>query len=165
MSSVCIDTHVLIWGLKEQSEPSQEEMILKSKRFLKNLEENGIQIMIPSPAYAELLMVIPPDLHPLFGNLISKSFMITPFDAQSASVFAEIWQSKSNVIEELKRHPHNTRAMLKADCMIVSIAVARNAMCIYSEDEGVKKFAEGFIEARSIPAIPEQLTFLVSENE
>jgi len=40
MKKVCLDTHILIWGVKGESTPGQEDMISKAKQFFKWLE-NG----------------------------------------------------------------------------------------------------------------------------
>lgn len=46
---------------------------------------------------------------------------------------------------------------MKIDRMIVATAVSRKADCIYSEDEGLKAFAEGYIPVYPIPYIAKQV--------
>jgi predicted nucleic acid-binding protein len=37
--------------------------------------------------------------------------------------------------------------------MIAATAIARGAKCIYSEDAGLKKFAQDYIDIRPLPSI------------
>ena len=48
---------------------------------------------------------------------------------------------------------------MKADYLIMATALAKGADCIYSEDAGLKKFAQGHINVRPLPNI-EQRTSL-----
>ena len=75
----------------------------------------------------------------------------------TASHFSRIWQAKkaSNTIQELLS-AGKTKQELKADSMLVAIAVSRGAECIYSHDEGVRKFGEDYILVQEIPFIPKQ---------
>lgn len=160
MKTVCVDTHILIWAIKEQASPGQEDLVPKAKRFLRYLESEKLIVLIPSIVVAELLMRVPPDLHPMVTNLLDKSFVIPSFDLQASTHFARIWQDRQNegVIEELQLNYQAKREELKADCMIVAIAIANGAECIYSHDNKLKIFAEAHIQVIEIPNIPEQQT-------
>ncbi len=92
MKTVCLDTHILIWGIKEESSPGQENMIPKAKLFLKWLDDNGIMAIIPSVVIGELLMPVPPEKHDEVYGILNK-FRIASFDAAAASCFAKIWQN------------------------------------------------------------------------
>lgn len=161
MEIVCLDTHLLIWGIKEESTEGQEEMIQKTKLFFKWLDENGIKAMIPSVVIGEFLMLIPHEMHDKITNFFQKNFIVVPYDTASASCFAKIWQKKNSdgTIEKLKNDIPATRAKLKADCQIVATAITHGASCIYSYDEHLAKFAEGYIEVKQIPDIPKQMQF------
>ena len=56
---VCLDTMILIWGVKRESTPGQELKIKNAVAFLKDLEEQGAQIIIPAPVLAEVLTRVP----------------------------------------------------------------------------------------------------------
>jgi predicted nucleic acid-binding protein len=159
MQLVCLDTHILIWGIKEEATPGQEEMIHKTKLFFKWLDDNGIKAIIPSVVIGEFLMLIPSDEHEQVNNFFQMNFIVVPYDTASASYFAKIWQDKTTdgTIDKLKNNPLATRAKLKADCQIVATAITHGASCIYSYDEELAKFAEGYIEVKQIPDIPEQM--------
>lgn len=157
MSLVCLDSHILIWSIKEEATPGQETMIPKSKAFLRWLDDTDTKVLIPSVIVAEFLMRIPPEIHTTVNNLLQRDFLIAPFDVQAAAYFSKIWQAKKEqrIIRELISSG-KTRQELKVDSMIVAIAVARGASCIYSYDEGLEKFANGYIDVRKIPELPEQ---------
>lgn len=157
MNLVCFDSHVLVWGVKEQATPGQEEMIPRTKAFIRKLQEDRIHVLIPSVVIAEFLMPIPLDVHATVINLFDRAFVVVPFDAAAASQFARIWSSNKGqeLVSSLIRNG-STRAELKTDSLIVATAVSHNAECIYSHDDGVKAFAQGFIEVRKIPFISEQ---------
>ena len=159
MNLVCLDTQILIWGVKGQASSGQEGMIPKAKSFLRYLDKSGIRSLVPAIVLAELLMPIPPHSRQAFSEFMQKNFIVLPFDTKAAVHFAEIWQSKKEqqVIDELMQNPEIAKAHLKADCMIVAIALARGASCIYSHDEDVQRFGEGYIEVREMFDIYEQL--------
>ncbi|RKZ83101.1 MAG: hypothetical protein DRR19_19610 [Candidatus Parabeggiatoa sp. nov. 1] len=86
---------------------------------------------------------------------IEEKFMVIPYDAMAAIEFAKIWQSKQedDTIQAL-RHDGFSKHHLKVDSMIVATAKTRKASCIYSHDQGLKKFASGYIEVKEIPSLP-----------
>ena len=45
MSIVCLDTHIVIWGIKKEASDGQENLILQAENFLKWLDENKKKIM------------------------------------------------------------------------------------------------------------------------
>lgn len=161
MKLVCLDNHILIWGIKEEATPGQENMVPKAKRFFRWLDEEGIRAVIPSNVIAEFLMLIPHEEHGEVINLFNKYFVVVPFDAAAASCFAKIWRERNDdgTIDQLKQDGA-TKAKITFDCQIVATAITHGASCIYSYDEDLAKFAEDYIEVKQIPDIPEQMHLL-----
>lgn len=157
MSLVCLDNHVLIWGIKEQPTDGQEEMVSRTKAFIESLNNDETIVLIPSVVIAEFLMPVPSEFHAMVINLFNKNFIIAPFDALAASKFSLIWNAYKPP-DEAKELIDNqaTRAELKADSMIVATAIARKADYIVSHDTWLKTIAKNFIEVKEIPFIPEQ---------
>jgi len=152
----CLDTHILIWGIKQQAAPSQRYMIDRTINFLQWMENESHRILIPAPVLAEFLMKIPVEEHPAVVRAFEKRFIVSPFDALAASKFAAIWQTNGRKYHtEVSEHAPG-REEVKVDCMIVAIAVANRASVLYSEDPHVQKIADGFITVREIPQIPQQ---------
>ncbi len=167
MGLVCLDTHLLIWGVKEEAEAGQESMIPKTKAFLKHLDRSGDKVAIPSIVLGEFLMRVPADDHAQIINYLTRKFIILPCDLIAASMFARIWRSKQddNTYDRLREDFSASREELKADCFIVATAVAHNASCIYSYDPKLAKFAEGYIEVKEMPNLPVQLELYPTSTE
>jgi len=158
MPLVCLDTQVIIWGIKEQATSGQEDMVAKAKAFIESLDGDEVQALIPAMVVAELLMKIPYSLHPMVNNLFQQSFIVAPFDLQASSIFGKIWQEnkEDGLTEKLMESESASRSELKTDCFIVATAVAQGAECIYSHDVKLAKYAAGHIQVREIPTIRTQ---------
>lgn len=153
---VGIDTHVLIWGIQRTAASSQTDMIERTVNFLAWLQNEQQVIIVPAPVLAEFLMRIPAEEHNRVSQEIQSRFIVPPFDAATASMFARIWQANKN-----NGFPSESdgRERVKTDSMIIAVAVVNKAKILYSEDPGLQKSAKDFIETRGIPSVPRQLTF------
>jgi predicted nucleic acid-binding protein len=154
MNLVCFDTHIVIWGVRGKATLGQEDNIEKAKYLISMCDKDGIKIMIPSVVVAEVLCALEPRLHSAVSELMHRRFIVPPFDTQAALHFAEMWRNKKNIKDE----SGISRAEMKADFMITATALARGANCIYSEDSGLKKFAQGYIDVKSLPNVENQMS-------
>lgn len=166
MKLVCLDNHALIWGIKEEATDGQELMIPRAKAFIESLDNKNYGVLIPTIVIGEFLMRVPSDMHAIVMNLFNRSFIIAPFDMIAASKFAEIWQNKKSqqIADELFKSGR-TREELKADRMIVAIAVSRRAECIYSHDKALRAFAQGYIDVKEIPFISKQTSAFEADKQ
>ena len=154
----CLDTHVLIWGVKQQAKPSQQHMIERTSNFIQWMENERHTVVVPAPILGEFLMNIPPANHSAITSVFAKRFVIAPYDARAAAIFATIWQKNGKMYRNrVKDEP--TREEVKVDCMLVAVAMANNASVLYSEDPHVHELAAGFVTVREIPQIPTQTKF------
>lgn len=153
VSSVCLDTNVLIWGIKRQAEQGQEHMIERASRFIHHLDKRGVRCTVPSVVIAELLMPLPVSEHRSFVALVSENFIVPSFNTITASFFAKVWQNKKGQIQI-------PRQEMKFDAMVVATALSVGATCIYSNDPHIVSIAQGHIDCKDIPAVPEQERFL-----
>lgn len=113
--------------------------------LLETLQEDGETIIIPAPALSEFL-VLAKDDGPKYLEALNKNplFDIKPFDQMAAIELAamRIKSEKALSKNAIKRQsPAETRAKISFDRQIVAIAIVNRAHTIYSEDEGVAKFA------------------------
>mgnify|MGYP001207976854 CR=1 FL=1 len=161
MKVACLDTHVLIWGIKEEAEPGQEQMIPLAKALLSKLDEEKVPVVVPSIVLAELLMRIPKSEHEPFIGKLQKRFIISPFDAKTASLFGDLWIKKNQIRKE---DPECTKNHLKVDLMIVASAVNSGSDRIYSQDDHVIKASVDCIECSGIPLEETQLKFDLRES-
>lgn len=155
MALVCLDTHILVWGIKHEATPGQEARIPQAAAFFRHLRAEGIGVLLPSIVAAELLIRVPPEEHPHISRYLQKNFIIAPFDLPAAAYYAKLWHYHR--VQGTRREEPISRAELKADFFIVSVALARHADLIYSHDTGLRKFAAGHIEVRDMPILSTQL--------
>jgi predicted nucleic acid-binding protein len=144
MALICFDTHIMIWGVKKEASLGQEANIEKAISLIKKCETDGDDIMVPSIVLAEFLCGVDPILQHEVAEFIRTTFIVPPFDAQAALKFTEMWNNKQNRGQQI------SRAEMKADYMIIATAVVKGADCIYSEDQGLKRFAQGFINVKPL---------------
>jgi predicted nucleic acid-binding protein len=158
MKQLVVDTHILIWGIKEQAEPGQEEMIERARQFIDQCKTEGTHILVPSVVVGELLTAIEAQFHPMTLNLLQSAFVVPPYDAAASAIFARLWQKKqeSGEIEKIRRELSATRQELKADCMIVATAVAQRANALYSHDAKLASFAAGEMTVLEVPRLQAQ---------
>ena len=150
---VCLDSQVIIWGIKRQAEHDQSDMIAIATDFIKHLSDEEYEVIVPSPVLSELMVRMPLDKHAAFVDYMQSNFMIAPFDALAAVKCAEMMAAYRSD-EELKQYREEnkiTNATIKYDYQIAAIACVGNCECIYSYDKGLKNFASGHIEVRQIP--------------
>ena len=152
---VCIDAHILIWGVRRYAEPGQEMFIPRAEYFLNKCQKEGINIVVPSIVLAELLAGVSFDVARELARTMQKRFMIVPFDARAAEEFGQMWRRwKENNPNGSMNSEGFTRQQLKADYMILATAIVRGAWCIYSHDNAMKRFADGYIEVVELPEMP-----------
>lgn len=151
---ICLDSHFLIWGIKQQATSGQEDMVGKTLKFFEWLEEEGESVIIPAPIITELLVRVPADKHAEFLTVIQETFQVVPFDTAAAVLCAKMWAEKKDNQELKKYREENsiTREEMKYDFQIVSVAVTRGCKAIYSYDKPLAKFADGYIDVRQIPS-------------
>jgi predicted nucleic acid-binding protein len=152
----CLDTHILIWGVKKQAKSTQHEMIDRTINFLQWLENEGHTILVPAPVLGEFLMRIPAQEHQAVTKVFEKRFVVSPYDVSTTSIFAALWQNNQDLHRISSEEDKPTREEVKVDCMIVAVALANKAHVIYSEDPHIQRISNGKIDVRSIPRIPRQ---------
>jgi predicted nucleic acid-binding protein len=108
------------------------------------LEESKTKIIIPSPALSELLVrADAAGLAYLQKLHESKAFKIEPFDERAAlEVALAIRQIVSLMGKKSKKKMVETWAKVKFDHQIVAIAKVNGCTNLYSDDEGIRNFAE-----------------------
>jgi predicted nucleic acid-binding protein len=150
---VCLDTHILIWGMQEHASPGQEDLIQRAKYLFSELTQAKTKALVPSVVIGEFLLGIPVTTHPTVLNIMRQTFITAPYDLQAAARFAALWHEReaSNLIKTLRDERQATRAELRADCMIVATALAQQAACIYSHDRTLATFAGDAIPVLELP--------------
>ncbi|MFN8446501.1 MAG: PIN domain-containing protein [Caldilineaceae bacterium] len=153
MAVVCFDTHVLIWGIKQEAQPSQREMIEKANALIRECQDKKDSVIIPAVVVAEMLCSVPHETHQRFFQILNESFMIVPFDARAALINARIWQEQKTLREEFREQQINRQA-IKIDIQIAAIAIASGCNILYTEDAPLYRLAERYIDVKKISEIP-----------
>lgn len=159
MNLVCFDSDVLVWGVLGREQAGFEEMLTRVPAFIRQLDDEGRRILVPSVVVAELLLGLPTERHPKFLEAMSRNFFVAPFDVSAATAFAELWQQRrtDGTVKSLQNAtPRRTKTELKADAMVIATAISRSATEIYSHDQGLKAMAGSRIRVFSIPRVERQ---------
>jgi predicted nucleic acid-binding protein len=147
---VCIDSHIVIWGIKNQSEPSQNAMREKAKIFLEQLDQNKIQVLIPAIVIGETLIKEMEQKHPVFVKVFSENFIVGDFNIGAAQIYARIMKKRLEKDKSTEK--------IKFDMAIAATAIFYGASCIYTYDPDLN-YVNDIIEIRQIPDIYTQSAF------
>jgi len=156
MKRICLDNHILIWGVRGISTPGQEVMISRATTLLEELDENDVDILVPAVVVSEFLAGVPKERHTELLNVLNGRFQLPPFDVRAAAVAAAIWRDSAardpNLRERVREaFPETKSAKIKADVQILATALARNADVLYTHDGPLRTIADGLIEVRELP--------------
>lgn len=158
MIRVCLDNHILIWGVRGYATPGQEDRVVRTRELFEELDEMDAEVIVPSVVVAEFLAGVPKAQHVGLLEVLHRRFQIPPFDVRTAAVAAELWRDAAarnpNLKELIKEaFPGTERAKIKADMMILASALARKADVLYTNDGPLRKVAEERIEVRDLPPL------------
>ena len=165
MKKVCLDNHILIWGVRGVATPGQEDHVERARQLFDDLDQSDSRVMIPSVVVAEFLAGVPKSQHGNLLDVLNRRFQIPPFDTRTAAVAAELWREAAERNPHLKAQvreafPGTEKAKIKADLMVLATALARNAEILYTHDGPLAKVAEGRIEIRELPPLRPKQTDL-----
>lgn len=135
----------LIPGSKPPTDPNTGQPITfcetRVKHLIEKLNNSGNVILVPTPVLTELLGGAGAAQDALMKAFHKGNrFRVADFDQRAALELAIMlgdWYDAKK-----PRDRNETAAKLKFDRQIVAIAKANNADTIYSDDQGLQKFAE-----------------------
>jgi predicted nucleic acid-binding protein len=154
-----LDTNALIWAMKDECTPGQEDMKRRARLALREIERSKLGIVIPSIALAELVSPMSDRQAGDFIAAAEEQFLIAPFDARAASVAAKLWREHKKFPESEKLK----RSILKADALIIASAHCAGAAVFYSHDRACRKLASTLMDGRDLPDHAEELFDEVNE--
>ena len=159
---VSLDTQIMIWGIKKQATPTQIEMIEKAIRFIDKLDKERARIIIPAVVIGELLSNVPQEKYQEVLDCLTSNFQVQPFDFKSALLYANRFYEykQKNNPEAIFESDSGNRQKIKADLMIVASAKSADVGILYSNDNDIIKYSEGFISAKNMPEVSGQLSLL-----
>jgi predicted nucleic acid-binding protein len=148
---VLFDAGILIKLLDAKTPDGQRE---KLDYLIATLQKTKTKILIPTPALSEFYVKADPDV---LANFKGKSaFIIASFD-EKAALECSISVADAILSRDKKAaQPDAPWQKIKFDHQIVAIAKCNGATTIYSEDAGLRKFAELLgLEALSTDDLPD----------
>lgn len=153
----CIDSNIVIWGIKKQATAGQEQMIARAEQIFSKADELEDYIVIPTVVLSEILAPELPQIRAKYIEIFKKHFIVAPFDERAALKYAEIMHERFEEVKNLANSTNNPRQKTKVDHMIIATALVYNANAIYSTDIGLKTFALGLIDVRDLPPLKQDL--------
>jgi predicted nucleic acid-binding protein len=97
MAIVCFDTHVLIWGVKNEASSSQQAMIERAIALIQQCTDRKDVVLVPAVVVGEALCNVPAGMQESLFRTLSEQFLIVPYDARAALINARIWQEQAVV--------------------------------------------------------------------
>ena len=122
------------------------------------IQRSGEKILIPAPALAEVLIGLEDDGPAVIERLSRSSWLkIAEFDTMAAVELAAMTREAIRAGDK-KDGSASPWQKVKIDRQIIAIARSRSATTIYSDDEGVAKFASNVgiqvVQTWSMPLPP-----------
>jgi predicted nucleic acid-binding protein len=111
--------------------------------LIETLDKERDQIIIPAPVLSEFLILAGKDGPKYLDEINRKGiFRIEAFDTRAAVELAAVELTIKRTKADKRDGAQGTWAKVKFDRQIVTIAKVNRATKIYSDDEGVEKFAK-----------------------
>jgi predicted nucleic acid-binding protein len=147
---ICFDTMILVWGVQGAARSAQEEMIERTRRYLRSLQEGNTKIMVPTAALTEYLQGFELEDRKRQLQALERHFVIPAFDLPAAYLAAGLARKAGNV----KGIPRQT---VKTDIQIIATAIVNRAERIITDERAhFEQLADGKIEISEVPTIHEQ---------
>jgi predicted nucleic acid-binding protein len=110
--------------------------------LIEQLEASKTKIVIPAPAFSELLVRADKARNDIIENIQKSSvFRIVPFDTMAAIELAEMTRIAIDNGDK-RSGGEGSWAKVKFDRQIIAIAKVAGASTIYTDDKGLQSFAE-----------------------
>jgi len=134
---VLFDAGILIKLLDARTPDNQRERL---DYLLATLQKSKTKILIPTPALSEFYVKSDPDV---VANFKGKSaFIIASFDEKAALECSISVADAVRSGDKKAAQPDAPWQKIKFDHQIIAIAKCNRATTIYSEDSGLRRFAE-----------------------
>jgi hypothetical protein len=139
--------------------------------LIQEIEAALEQVVVPAPALSELLVTDGVDVQDVLTTLRGSAFIrIESFDERAAVELAMRLREARKAGDQREGLPITKNAM-KFDRQIVAIALVSGSNILYSDDDGVVKFAAGCglivkrVSDLPIPAPQQVFTFPAAESK
>lgn len=161
MAIVCLDTNILIWGVRKKATHGQEKNIERAMDLLSLLELRKDKVMTTSLCVAEAAVGVAQERLPAFIDAVNHCLMVVPFDNLAVTYYHYIYNKYKETAPQLKGEEYK-RINVISDMKIAAAAVSHGAQIIYSNNcRDFNKIAFGLFTVEDMPPpIPKQLNLL-----
>lgn len=123
--------------------------------LVRELESAKEQILVPAPTLCEVLATEGIDVQGVLATLRSSAFIrIGDFDERAAVELAARLRAAINAGDP-REGVRITKSAMKFDRQIIAISLVNGARVLYSDDDGVEKFAAGCgLAVKRVPDLP-----------
>jgi hypothetical protein len=143
-------------------------MVPLARKFLEKVDREQALLIIPAVIIAEISVRMAPEELEIFMRMLPEKSLIAPFDQLAAQKFGVLWRNNETKYNRMRADKEITKPALKFDLQVLSIALAQNATCIYTEDEPFIKIASDNIPigrlSEFVPAPPAQKSLFDLES-
>lgn len=145
---VVFDTSMVVLFIDEKSkapiDPTTGKPVTECRErieeLIKTLGKSRTRILIPTPVLSEFLVKSGPNKDKYLTEFLStNNFLVAPFDLRAAVELALIEDGDTK--SGRKIDPAQTKAKVKFDRQIISIAKVQGATTIYCDDVGLANVA------------------------
>jgi predicted nucleic acid-binding protein len=152
---ICFDTGPVIWGVQGFATPGQEDMIDRTRKYIRHLDKKGQRVMIPALVLAEYLLGFELKEQDQQRQMIEQFFFVPSLDVPAAHLAARLLKNPQ-VVQSVRQGGQVGRQQLRIDALILATAIVNQAEKVISNDNHIHKLAQGLIPVEEVPDIPEQ---------
>lgn len=152
----CLDTMILVWGVRRECTPGQEDRLQAADALFEQFENDGTRLLIPAPVLSEYLVRVPRSQWEDVLSVFKAEYIIGTYDAKAAMIAAELHTRRVETLKPEEIADLGGRRELKVDCQVVAVAMSNGADVLYSDDKGVKHIADNRIRVVRLADIPVQ---------
>lgn len=154
MAIVCLDSNILVWGIRKDSTPGQEAKIKFAEELFSNIADEKHSIIIPAICVAEASIGVTDRQDAgLFIKKLQQVSIIKPFDALCALRYYDVYNQHANKMPDWQANEGCRRINLATDIKILATALANRADILYTDNLGdFNRIADGFdIQIQGLP--------------
>lgn len=147
-----IDSQIFIWGIKEEANDGQTDMIDKAKALISHLAAKRVFIVVPAIVLGECILNVDDANKADFVAWVKDRFRVVPFDSGAVVAYSRVAARSRKLTKAVRSDdPHRTSQRTKVDCFVLASAIAAGASTIYTCDSFFEKVAGDDISVESMP--------------
>lgn len=132
---ICLDAHVLIWGIRNEAVTGQESMCERARQLISWLaQQKNFEVTLPSIVVAEAIARANDEQARAALRAFRRDWIVLPFDEHSAVEARRVFQRFDQRRKEGAPKPP-CRDCLMGDVKILGTMLAHGAKVIFTHDE------------------------------